>query len=99
MIAEYEGAGYLLGRRTAVRAEGGRAWQSNCQKTKNGISTVSQVKNLTTAEIGAIAVIKENSIMKNILTDLRDAFFPSQPGQVPDCIVLDHPKAENPYLS
>ncbi len=37
--------------------------------------------------------------MKKILTDLRDAFFPSQPGQVPDCIILDHPKAENPYLS
>ncbi len=60
---------------------------------------VSNVKNLTTAETGAIAAIKENKITKKILTDRRDEFVASQPGQVPDCTILDHWEADNPYLS
>jgi hypothetical protein len=62
-------------------------------------SMVSKVKNLTLAEIGAIAAIKENKITKKILPDYRDAFVASLPRQVPDCTILDHRKADNPYLS
>jgi hypothetical protein len=35
--------------------KGGGLGKATVRKQKNGISTVSQVKNLTTAEIGAIA--------------------------------------------
>jgi hypothetical protein len=60
---------------------------TNKKLEKNGISMASKLKNLTSAEIGAIAVIKENKIMTKILTDLRDAFVASQPCQVTDCTI------------
>jgi hypothetical protein len=67
--------------------------------TVGKILAVSNVKNLTSAEIRVIVVTKENKITKKILTDLRDAFVAFQPGLIPDCIILDHQKAGKPYLS